>query len=68
MFGKLVCWITPKHKRGIKMSREDGQSPASWPLEKAEAAYRAGYDIFMCPRCYSAWKRKATRTAKKEGE
>ena len=52
MIGKLICWVTRKHKRGKRLF------PSSLPAEEFK-----GMDVFRCPRCHATWTRKR---AKKE--
>lgn len=61
MIAKLICLIRG-HKRGRRLSPQDGESPASWTLGKAAEAYKNGFHIFQCPRCTAAWTRKARAT------
>ena len=46
MIGKLICWITGKHKRGKRVTPKDVQ------VENI---------VFVCPRCGKQWERKAKK-------
>lgn len=48
MIGKLICWITRKHKRGVRLM------PSSMPADEFK-----GMDVFRCPRCGRLRKVKA---------
>jgi hypothetical protein len=52
MIGKLICWWTGKHRRGVRLKMVN--STSTIPL-----------DHFECPRCKAMWSRKKrTRKAK----
>lgn len=49
MIGKLICWITRKHKRGKLVGRNIGAND--------------GTSTYRCPRCNASWTRKAKAAA-----
>ena len=51
MFGKLICWVTRKHKRGKRVGM---------PVMAANGNF---YQTYSCPRCHATGTRK---WAKKE--
>ena len=53
MVGKLICWVTRKHKRGKRLQLVDGNIPQLLP----------NATLYECPRCHATWTRKR---AKKE--
>ena len=59
MFGKLVCCITRKHKRGKRVTIE------KVPTDTIQAAIKKYGDAYYlgCPRCGAVWARPAKKAA-----
>ena len=55
MLGKLVCWITRKHKRGRRLKPAD---PPHLPTEDGKE-WPANLHRYQCPRCKATWTRPA---------
>ena len=55
MIGKLICWWTKKHKRGVRVP---------WTLGHELATQFVGKMVlFRCPRCGAEWTRKERNAA-----
>lgn len=57
LIGKLICAVTRKHKRGVRIGREDGDG--GYGDTKFEAV-----NFFRCPRCGAQWSRKVRNANK----
>jgi hypothetical protein len=51
MFGKLICFITRKHKRGKPVNVAASKALATLP----------GTVHYQCPRCKAVWARKGKK-------